>query len=619
MRLKRFLSDAGALTLILALTTVGAVQFHLGRDVSVLPAYNTTAPSDLTGQPLVPRVTVVVDSVLPVQSATGIALDPAGNSVWVTEEIADTGRLVRVDLNSGAVTPLVTGLNQPGHLAVSGTLAFVAGNMSMPVALVRIDLNSGALITVSDDLGGGLSGVAVNPALTRAYVVNFGSGVLSRVEINPASSTFKQVTPITGGLSGPRDIVLDITGTVAYVTEQNTGRLVRADIDPASPGYGNITPIANGLGGPRGLALNRAGDRVYLAEEADRELSVVDVSVGPPYTVTTILSGQMLRDVALTSDERRAVVTDFHDGILVVDIDPASPDFGLVVQRLTPAPLDGARGLWINNSRTCAYVVSEFSGYLSRVEIDPSSPALGRTERLAAGLDIPVDVLVDASEQTAYVAREQGPSRGANVVSRIDLNTGQVLTVSDAAGQPVNLAFTPDRQAAYVVDLAQGKVYHVTLPTGALTTKLTGLDRPFGLGPAPDGVTAYIVTEPASPSFPPGDLIAANLTTGNWSIIANDIISGATSIVVNPSGTRAYYTQFGVETGCTGKLSGIDINPLSATYLNVTDILADLCGPHDLDVRADERQFYVALVGGRKLIRVDLLSMIYLPIVCKNP
>lgn len=56
----------------------GCGAFHLGRDVSVLPAYNTTAPSDLTGQPLVPRVTVVVDSVLPVQSATGIALECDG-------------------------------------------------------------------------------------------------------------------------------------------------------------------------------------------------------------------------------------------------------------------------------------------------------------------------------------------------------------------------------------------------------------------------------------------------------------------------------------------------------------------------------------------------------------
>jgi DNA-binding beta-propeller fold protein YncE len=116
--------------------------------------------------------------------------------------------------------------------------------------------------------------------------------------------------------------------------------------------------------------------------------------------------------------------------------------------------------------------------------------------------------------------------------------------VTDSPGQPVSLAFTPDRQAAYVVDLMNGQVHHVTLPTGTLTTTLTGLTKPFGLSLAPDGISAYIVTEPAAPSFPPGDLVKANLNTGAWSIIASDVISGATSIVVNQYGTRAYFTQF---------------------------------------------------------------------------
>jgi hypothetical protein len=43
-----------------------------------------------------------------------------------------------------------------------------------------------------------------------------------------------------------------------------------------------------------------------------------------------------LRDVALNADERQAVVTDTGDGILVVDIDPSSPNFGHIVSRVTP-------------------------------------------------------------------------------------------------------------------------------------------------------------------------------------------------------------------------------------------------------------------------------------------
>jgi len=610
----------GSAISILVIVILGLAAFRAHSDVLAAAEPAPRTPDGLAHPPLVPRVTVIVDGVPPVQQATGIALDPSATVVWVTEEVVADGRLVRVDLASGAVTPVASGLNQPGHLVVSGTQALVAGNIGDPITLVQIDLDTGSVTPVSEELGGGLSGVAANRAWTRAYVVNFGSGVLSRADIDPTSATFRQVTPIAGGLSGPRDVVLNGAGDVAYVTEQNGGRLVRVDVNPASPDYGDVVTITAGLGGPRGLTLSQDEKRVYLAEEASRELTVIDVDpASAEYgTAVTILTGQALRDAVLSPDEHSAIVTDAGDGVLVVDVDPGSPNYGHIVTRLTPAPLDGARGLWMNGSRTRAYVVSEFSGYLSRVDVDPASPTFGQVARLASGLDVPVDVLVDANEQAAYVARERSPTRGTNVVSRVDLGSGQVTTVTEAVGQPVDLTFAPGGQAAYVVDLAYDQVHRLTVSSGVVTTVLKGLTNPFGLALAPDGVTAFVVTEPAAPTFPPGDLIAANLATGAWAILAHDVISGATSIVLNPAGTRAYVTQFGIETSCTGKLSHVDVDPLSPTYLGVTDILTGLCGPHDLHVRADERQFYVVLVGSRQLIRVDLVSMVYLPVVLRG-
>ena len=616
----KLLAISGSLMAALAIVTLGLTAFRADSAVRAAVAPAHRAPEAWANPSLVPRVTVIVDGVPPVQQATGIALDPSAAAVWVTEEIVADGRLVRVDLASGAVTPVASGLNQPGHLVVSGTRALVAGNVGDPVVLVQIDLGTGDVTPVSDELSGGLSGVAASRAWTRAYVVNYGSGVLSRVDIDPASATFKQVTPIAGGLGGPRDVVLNSTEDAAYVTEQNGGRLVQVDVNLASPDYGDVTTITAGLGGPRGLTLSQDGKRVYLAEEASRELTVIDVdpaSAGYGAAIT-ILSGQALRDVVLSPDEHSAIVTDAGDGVLVVDVDPGSPNYGRIVTRLTPVPLDGARGLWVNGSRTRAYVVCEFSGYLSRVDVDPASPTFGQVARLASGLDVPVDVIVDADEQFAYVARERSPTRGANAVSRVDLSSGQVTTVTDAVGQPVDLTFAPGGQAAYVVDLAYDRVHRLTLSTGVVTTVLDGLTNPFGMALAPDGVSAFIVTEPAAPAFPPGDLLAADLVTGTWSILAHDVISGATSIVVNPAGTRAYVTQFGLETSCTGKLSRVDVDPPSPTYLDVTDILTGLCGPHDLDVRADEQQFYVVLVGGRQLIRVDLMVTVYLPLVVRG-
>ena len=270
----------------------------------------------------VPSKVEIVAELSDVQWATGVAVNSEGTSAWVTEEIEYTGRFVRVDLASGAVTPIASNLHLPGHLVVVGQRAFVAGNIGAPVTLVLIDLSDGSVTPISTDLGGGLSGVAVNGKLTTAYVVNYGDGVLSRVDINPSSPTFKQVIQVVTGLIEPRDIVIDKSETVAYVTEQGAGRLVQIIIDPTAPGYGSITPIVDGLRGPRGLTLNQDGDLIYLAEEFAGKLNVVNIDQDSAEygNVTTILHYPHLRDVALSTDEYTAVLTAADQGVLVVDL-----------------------------------------------------------------------------------------------------------------------------------------------------------------------------------------------------------------------------------------------------------------------------------------------------------
>lgn len=149
---KKYLASSS----ILLVLAVGAAMLAAGRNVSVAatrPSFS--AASYPASQALVPRVTVIVDNRLPVQSSTGIALNPDGTIAWITEEIANSGRLARIDLASGAVTPVATGLNQPGHFVVGGAVAFVAGNMGDPVTLARVDLTNGAVTPVSHELGRG--------------------------------------------------------------------------------------------------------------------------------------------------------------------------------------------------------------------------------------------------------------------------------------------------------------------------------------------------------------------------------------------------------------------------------------------------------------------------------
>jgi DNA-binding beta-propeller fold protein YncE len=563
-----------------------------------------------SSQPLISRVTVIVDGLVSVKPATGIALNPTGTTAWVTEEVVDDGRLVRVDLASSTVTPVATGLNQPGQLVVSGTVAFVAGNIGDPVTLMRIDLNDGTVTPASNNLEGGLSGVAVNSALTQAYVVNCANGVLSRVDIDPSSSTFRQVTQVVSGLSGPRDIVIDSTETVVYVTEEDAGRLVQVNIDITSPDYRDITLIADGLGGPQGLILNQSGDLVYLAEQWSRELSVVDVdpdSAGYG-EVITILDRLRPRDVALSPDERTAILADAEDGILVVDIDPGSPGFGQIIECLTPVPLNGARGLDLNGDETIAYVVSEFSGELSRVDIDLTSPTFGVVTTIADDLFILSDVDVNKAETFAYVTRGAGPGdppTGRNIVTRVDLVTGKAVTVTDQLDQPTNIVLSQDEAEGYVVDRQQGVLFRVNLATGVVNPIVNGLANPFAVVINQAETFAYVTLCEFHPtSSVPGEIVQIDLTTGQVVTTFNGLVSPA-GIWINASETRAYVMEFGPEGGCSGTLSVVDIDSTSPNYRTITRLLTELCGPHDIRFNAAESVAYVVEVDSRRLIRVD--------------
>jgi DNA-binding beta-propeller fold protein YncE len=553
---------------------------------------------------LSPKITVIVDSI---NDFAGIDVSSKGDVVWITEEIINNGRFIEINLDLGTIKPLITGLNQPNEFVVRGSDVYIAGNIGNPVSLMQSDLNTGNTMAISDELGGGLSGVDINSDLSSAYVVHFGQGFLAHVDIDQSSSSFKNITKIAEGLDTPRAVVINPDETFAFITEQNAGRLVKVNIDSDTTGYGEVIVINFGLNGPRGLTLNKTGDYVYLAEEFGEKLLKINVNSDSAQhgKIETITEGLILRDVVLSPDEKIALVTDTRLGLVFIDLNPESSSYKKIIKNIR-AQLDGARGLWINNKQTYAYIVSEFSGELSRVEIDPLSPNYGQVTLIATGLDIPVDLLVDQNELNAYVAREQSPNRGINAVCRVDLSTGEVFTLTESVGQPVNLCFTNDKKGFYIVD-HNGAVHKLSIEDGELTKGIiTGLKNPYGLGLAPDGETAYITTESATKVNIPGNLVKANLKSGEVEVLAADIIDGATSVFINRDGTRAYFTQFGAEDDSTGKLSMVDIDPLSPSYLVVTDILTELFEPHDLFVSEDEHQFYLTLVGGRQLLRVDL-------------
>jgi DNA-binding beta-propeller fold protein YncE len=278
---------------------------------------------------------------------------------------------------------------------------------------------------------------------------------------------------------------------------------------------------------------------------------------------------------------------------------------------------DGTRGLVINQRETTAYIVGEFLGQLHRVDIDPTSPIFGETTLLAEKLFILNDIAVNQAETLAYVTREAGPGLnpvGQNIVTRIDLATGEEKTLTALIGQPSNIALSQDENSAYVVDLhsaeaGQGGLYRLDLETGEIAPIVTGLDRPFAAAVNRTETTAYLVTEPArAGEYPAGNLLLIDIPKKKVSPLATGIVYGATGITLSADEKLAVFTEFGHEIGCDGKVSAINIDPTSARFKIKTELVTGLCGAHDVRLNQAETLAYFVEVGRDRLsvIRINL-------------
>lgn len=277
----------------------------------------------------------------------------------------------------------------------------------------------------------------------------------------------------------------------------------------------------------------------------------------------------------------------------------------------TDPAINGARGLFVNEDGTKAYIVGEFSGKLSWVNIDLTSSAFGKVTTIADDLFVPTDVAVNRAETVAYVTREI-----QNVVTRVDLMTGEVATVTTQLGQPTNIALSQDENEGYVVDMQRGRLNRVNLTTGAIITTTTKLGKPFAVAVNRVETLAYITTTPARPGdYPAGDLLRVNLKTGRVFTVAAGIVKGASGITLSADERLIVVTEFGNEGDCDGRLSVINVDPTSANFGKKTVLVTGLCGAHDVRLNRAETILYFVEVDSSRFSAIQVnLSAISSPI-----
>lgn len=182
-------------------------------------------------------------------------------------------------------------------------------------------------------------------------------------------------------------------------------------------------------------------------------------------------------------------------------------------------------GIDLSPDAKTAYFVEWSLGELTKLET-----ATGRVETVRTGLQFPQDVEVDwargdifVSERTGQVRWFRGAERigsfavaGAphqlalvdeggvralyvvcydgGTLNRIEVDTGNVTTLTTGLGHPVGLAVDIDQRLAWISEQDTGTISMFDLPSGQRTGVLaTGLDSPFFLALTADRTALYCV------------------------------------------------------------------------------------------------------------------------------
>lgn len=211
----------------------------------------------------------------------GITLDNLATVAYVAE--SGPGTIAVVDLSTGAARRVAFGLGFPTDLALNAAGTRLLVTEQFGGYLSEVDLGSGAVRRVAGTGLGQPIGVALNADETTAYVLDFANGRLLRV--NLASGA---IQPVASGLGLPWDIVLDATGTTAFVSDRSFGALSAVTL-----ATGAVRRIASEFSVASGIALDPGETTAYIAQSGTGRLSSVDLQTGAVRLVTSGLSSPL--------------------------------------------------------------------------------------------------------------------------------------------------------------------------------------------------------------------------------------------------------------------------------------------------------------------------------------
>ena len=236
-----------------------------------------------------------------------------------------------INLSAQFTDVVISGLNQPGAMALKGNDLYISNEMTGNIVKINITdalpatpssvisgLNSpGGLVFVGDDL----------------YFAEFSAGQISKVDI---TAPILVPDPVVTGLSGPNRLLLN--GNDLYFSESFSGEISMIDITDSSP---IPVTVASGLDFPIDLALS--GNDLFVSVTNDQKISKIDISQTFPTTASDFVTGFSSPAGLLVNGNDLYISRALSDNIAKVDITQTNP---------TPtnfiSGIDGPFGLLLN-------------------------------------------------------------------------------------------------------------------------------------------------------------------------------------------------------------------------------------------------------------------------------
>ncbi|MDM0078692.1 hypothetical protein QTH90_30090 [Variovorax sp. J2P1-59] len=232
------------------------------------------------------------DVVLGLAAGVGVRLSPDGKTAYYVEW--SIGRLCKVEVQTGMVTTVLTGLELPQDVLVDWTTneIFISERTG---SIVKVTAKEGRRDVSEPGFAPHQLALVSNATVRHLYTVCFDSGRLVQMDLNAGGA----VKMIGGGLGHPVGIVIDAAAKFAYVTEQDSGALTQVEL-----ATGAAKRLYTGLTAPFYLDWDRTGAAVFCIQR-DPANSLVRIELGPPVVSSLVVNGLAWRPsgVATNADD----------------------------------------------------------------------------------------------------------------------------------------------------------------------------------------------------------------------------------------------------------------------------------------------------------------------------